>query len=238
MNKQSICRWFWTLWWTCGVTIMTHESLMLVVTVSSMLYDCCLGSIQVMCSQTGSRVWPGAQRRISLQWRHNERDDVSNHRRLDCLLNCLLRRRSKKTSKLRFIDLCEGRVATRQGKVMEKNIFSSSGNCQGILKNVREILKRGKCQGNVREFQQEWSVATLEGNPPMTGRFPSQKGQWRGKCFLLMTSSWSLPTKSSQEPRVRFQIRAADDSQLKNYCWSHVLESPSFLNVSDCTLLR
>ena len=35
-----------------------------------------------------------------LQWRHNERDAVSNHRRLDCLLNRLFSRRSKKTSKL------------------------------------------------------------------------------------------------------------------------------------------
>ena len=33
-----------------------------------------------------------------LQWRHNERDGVSNRRRLHCLLNRLLRRRSKKTS--------------------------------------------------------------------------------------------------------------------------------------------
>ena len=30
----------------------------------------------------------------SLQWRHNERDGVSNHRRLECLLNRLFRRRS------------------------------------------------------------------------------------------------------------------------------------------------
>ena len=36
-----------------------------------------------------------------LQWRHNGHDGVSNHRRLDCLLNRLFRRRSKKTSKLR-----------------------------------------------------------------------------------------------------------------------------------------
>ena len=35
-----------------------------------------------------------------LQWRHNERDSVSNKRRLHCLLNCwLFRPRSKKTSK-------------------------------------------------------------------------------------------------------------------------------------------
>lgn len=44
------------------------------------------------------------------------------------------------------------RVHTRQGKVREKIFFSRSGNCQGILQNVREILKFGKCQGNVREF--------------------------------------------------------------------------------------
>ena len=44
------------------------------------------------------------------------------------------------------------RVATRQGKVRENFIFSRSGNCQGIWDNVREILKRGKCQGKVREF--------------------------------------------------------------------------------------
>ena len=45
---------------------------------------------------------------ISLEWRHNERNDVSNHRRLDGLLNRLLSRRSKKTSKLHVTVLCEG----------------------------------------------------------------------------------------------------------------------------------
>ena len=45
---------------------------------------------------------------ITLQWRHDQWDDVSNHRRLDCLLNRWFRRRSKKTSKLRDTGLCEG----------------------------------------------------------------------------------------------------------------------------------
>ena len=44
----------------------------------------------------------------ALQWRHNEDDGVSNHRRLDCLLIRSFRRRSKKTSKLRVTGLCEG----------------------------------------------------------------------------------------------------------------------------------
>ena len=33
---------------------------------------------------------------ITLQWRHNEHDGISNYRRLHCLLNCLFRRRSMK----------------------------------------------------------------------------------------------------------------------------------------------
>ena len=41
-------------------------------------------------------------------WRHNGCDGVSNHQPHDCLLNCLFRRRSKETSKLRVTGLCAG----------------------------------------------------------------------------------------------------------------------------------
>ena len=46
--------------------------------------------------------------RPSLQWRHNERNGVSNRQPHDCLLNRLFRRRSKKTSKQPVIGLCAG----------------------------------------------------------------------------------------------------------------------------------
>ena len=45
---------------------------------------------------------------VSLQWRYNVCDGVSNHQPHDCLLNRLFRRRSKKTSKLRVTGLCAG----------------------------------------------------------------------------------------------------------------------------------
>ena len=45
---------------------------------------------------------------VSLQWRHNECDVVSNQQPHDCLLNRLFRRRSKKISKLRVTGLCAG----------------------------------------------------------------------------------------------------------------------------------
>ena len=41
----------------------------------------------------------------ALQWRHNERDGVSNHRRLDCSLNRLFRCRSKNLKHQIFISL-------------------------------------------------------------------------------------------------------------------------------------
>ena len=44
----------------------------------------------------------------TIKWRHNKRDGVSNHRRLDCLLNRFFRRRSRKTSKFHVTGLCAG----------------------------------------------------------------------------------------------------------------------------------
>ena len=45
---------------------------------------------------------------LSLQWRHNGHDGITIHQRLDCLLNCLPRHRSKKTSKLHVTGHCAG----------------------------------------------------------------------------------------------------------------------------------
>ena len=44
----------------------------------------------------------------ALQWCHNERDGISNCQPHDCLLSCLFRHRSKKTSNLHVPGLCEG----------------------------------------------------------------------------------------------------------------------------------
>ena len=40
-------------------------------------------------------------------------------------------------------------VREKSGK---NKIFSRSGNCQGILENIREFLPLDSCQGIVREF--------------------------------------------------------------------------------------
>ena len=50
----------------------------------------------------------GLDSHFALQWRHNERDSVSNHQPRDCLLNRLFKAQIKETSKLRVTGLCEG----------------------------------------------------------------------------------------------------------------------------------
>ena len=45
---------------------------------------------------------------LSLHWRHNELDGLSDHQSHDCLLKRLFRHRSKKTPKLRVTGLSEG----------------------------------------------------------------------------------------------------------------------------------
>ena len=68
-----------------------------------MLVKRALGAVKNQDSKS-----PQLENVISLQWRHNERDGVSNHRCPDCFLNRLLRRRSK----LRVTGLCEGNPST------------------------------------------------------------------------------------------------------------------------------
>ncbi len=48
-----------------------------------------------------------------------------------------------------FLQVKYSMFAAGQGKVRKKIIFSSSGNCQGISKVVREIWNFENCQGEL-----------------------------------------------------------------------------------------
>ena len=69
-----------------------------------------------------------------LQGHHDERDGVSYHQHLDCLLGRLLRRKSKKTSKLCVNGLCEGNPPVtvdshQKGPVMRKMSYLMTSSC-------------------------------------------------------------------------------------------------------------
>ena len=63
----------------------------------------CLLLISVAFRHIGHTIWSRDAWRFvmcTLQWRHNERHGVSGNGLTDCFLNCLNRRRSRKTSRL------------------------------------------------------------------------------------------------------------------------------------------
>ena len=77
-----------------------------------------------------------------LQWHNNEHDGISNHWRLDCLLNRLFRRRSKKTSKLHVTCLCKGNssvtsefTSQRVSNMENVSIIGCHHVCQVLMAN-------------------------------------------------------------------------------------------------------
>ena len=117
-----------------------------------------------------------------LQWRHNKRDGVSNHRRLDCLLNCLFRRRSKKTSKLRATGLCEGKspvtgeFPTQRASNTEMLLFDD------VTMHI-----------SYNSFTQ-WAIANISGD--LWDNFssyivPNKSARWARSLTKLQRNSWN-----------------------------------------------
>ena len=98
-------------------------------------------------------------------WRHNERNGVSNHWRLDCLLSCLFTRKSKKTSNLRVTGLCEGYLSVSGGFPSQR------------ASNAEMVLFGDVIMDSVLScFCQEVPADSLT------------KDQWRGNHLYEMTS--------------------------------------------------
>ena len=81
---------------------MKHKNISTIYTIS-FLRTCMAQEVEIL-----PRVRQGLTNSISLHWRHNDHDSVSNRQPHGCLLNRLFRRRSKKTSTLRVTGLCVG----------------------------------------------------------------------------------------------------------------------------------
>ena len=74
------------------------------------LYTCYHTTVHCTNDCCTSTLWPCWMEVVpnALQWHHNGRDSISNHQSRECLLSRLIRRRSKKTSKLHVTGLCAG----------------------------------------------------------------------------------------------------------------------------------
>ena len=85
-----------------------------------------------------------------LEWCHNERDDIWNHRRLDYLLSRLFRRRSKRTTMLRVTGLCEGKSTT-----WWRHHVTQATNCSHEPSDYQRMKTQSSaftvlCEGNTR----------------------------------------------------------------------------------------
>ena len=119
-----------------------------------------------------------------LQWRHNGRDSVSNHRCLDCLLNRLFKRRSKKTSKLRVTGLCE----------VNSSVTGDPAQRDGDAENVpfddvimRNILIDNTLKCNV------WRITPREAMP------------WRNCILLLVTKKYSDTSSHEHDDVIKWK---------------------------------
>ena len=106
---------------------------------------------------------------ISLQWRHNDRDGVSNHRHPDCLLNRLFRCRSKKTSQLRFTGLCDWKPpvtvdSPHKGTVSRKRFLFDDVIMMGFSVYARPYKLTyfpDNCRDDSRFAPSQWETALL-----------------------------------------------------------------------------
>ena len=139
----------------------------------------------------------------TLQWRHNERDRVSNHQPHDCLLNRLFGRRPKKASKLRVTGLCVGSSPgtgefPAQMASNAKNVFiwwrhhdltyfrdikivPVDKIAIGIQQSLFFFFMMTSSNGNI--FRVTGPLARSPVNSP-------HKGQWRGALTFSLICAW------------------------------------------------
>ena len=141
---------------------------------------------------------------IALHWRHNEPDGVSNHQPRDCLLNCLFRFRSKKTSKLRVTGLCA-----------ENSLPVNSPHKRPVmLKNVFIWLRH---HGTFHEVYSQFILlcaVVSDGSSPV---YPCPSGLLQGHVYDYPSASETLKTTRTWISDVTISILASqiiDDSSV------------------------
>ena len=100
------------LWQICYVLISEMVDKSCKIWPSAFIHNCFLAlfSLHLAHFKVKSCSWFNEVllTQMTLQWRHNGRNSISNHQPHDCLFNYIFTHWSKKTSKLHVTDLCVG----------------------------------------------------------------------------------------------------------------------------------
>ena len=135
------------------------------------------------------------------QWRHNDHDGVPNHQLHDCLSNHLVRRRSRKTSKLRVTGLCTGNSpvigefpAQMASNAEEVSIWWRHHTC-GASISVQQV----KCLICSTEIHHKISTSIRE-TPLLTlSNTLLKHAAWVWKKAFLFNNYFSVHLMTSQE---------------------------------------
>ena len=212
------------------------------------------GTIHIVCrvywpEELHGWGWISGGFTISLRWRHNDHDGVSNHQPHGCLLNRLFRRRSNKTSKLRVTGLCVGNSPGHdrwiprtkdqlRGKCFHLMTSSCSYRHQGGVCYTRRAPQIRFCG---IPFSRMEIASWLYGNhdhvikwkhfprycPFVRGTHPSpvyspHTGQWRGALMFSLICAW-INNRAAGDWR-RFDLTNAFNT-VEVWCtsWRHML---------------
>ena len=153
--------------------------------------------------------------KFALQWRHNERDGVSNHQPHDCLLNLLFKRRSKKISKLRVTGLCAGNSPVTgefpaQRASNAENVYiwwrhhgikyndchscicSFNPPCFGTVFNMAEEILRNRAAVETVEMSSAKCLFCLGANVPKTWDMLKRITKCRLQYFSDLVYEWMI----------------------------------------------
>ena len=117
----------------------------------------------------------------SLQWRHNGRDSVSNHQPCECLLSRLIRRKSKKTSRLRVTGLYAGNSPETGDFPAQR---ASNAENVTIWWRHHDDWERHQQKENGARIIHTHPLAANE-DPLLISGFPSQMANYAGILFFI-----------------------------------------------------
>ena len=138
---------------------------------------------------------------VSFLWCHNGHDGVSNHQPHDYLLNRLLRRRSKKTSKLRVTGLCVGN-SPGTGEFPAQMASNAKNVSIWWRHHVVRVLR-------------EWSVDYPHKGPIMLRAF-----SWHDDAWSWQQSGYIDCISLSKRQLLEWRSSLTKIMLMNNACWS------------------
>ena len=146
----------------------------------------------------------------SLRWRHNGCDSVSNHQPRECLLRRLIRRTSKKTSKLRVTGLCAGN-SPETGEFPAQMASNAENVSVWWRHHVVIIMIMVVIITLVLNMITSSNGNIFRVTGPLCREFTQSQGQWREALMFSLICAWANGSVNNRDARDLRRHRAHYD---------------------------